>query len=96
MKTQALYSSIAKLEARKSHLLNIYPEADNKSLRESLLREINAIDSRIDLAMQGVTDYAKSHRELIAQLHEMWRASKLARNVNVPLARAEGSIGSNQ
>ena len=43
-------SNIAKLEARKSHLLNIYPEADNRSLREHLLREINSIDSQIMLA----------------------------------------------
>ena len=82
-----LVTQIAAWEARKLHLLNIYPEADNKSLRERLLREINAIDSQIDLARQGVTDYAMQHRELIAQLHEMWRASKHARDVKIPLAR---------
>ena len=81
-------AQVAAWEARKLHLLNIYPEADNKSLREHLLREINTIDSQIDLARQGVTDYAKQHRELMVQLYEMWRASKHARNMKVPLASA--------
>ena len=76
-----------KLEARKAHLLSIFPEAQNKSLRETLVRELNTLDSQIELAQGGVTDYAKQHKELIVQLHEMWRASKRARTIEAPQAR---------
>ncbi|MBV8129384.1 MAG: zinc ribbon domain-containing protein [Planctomycetaceae bacterium] len=83
----SMRSSIVKLEARKAHLLSIFPEAQNKSLRETLVRELNTLDSQIELAQGGVTDYAKQHKELIVQLHEMWRASKRARTIEAPQAR---------
>ena len=78
---------VAAWEARKAHLLSIFPEAQNKGLREALVRELNTLDSQIELAAEGVTDYAKQHRELIVQLHEMWRCSKRARTIEVPQAR---------
>ena len=78
---------VAAWQARKAHLLSIFPEAQNQSLREALVRELNTLDSQIQLAQEGVTDYAKQHRELIVQLHEIWRASKRARTTSVPLAR---------
>lgn len=84
---KTLISQAITWEARKSHLLSIFPEAQNKSLREALVREINALDSQIELARSGTTDYAKQHRELIVQLHEMWRASKHARATEAPQAR---------
>ena len=85
-------TQIADWEAQKLHLLNIFPEAQNKSLRESLVRKINILDSQIVLARNGLTDYAKQHRELIVQLHEMWRASKHARTTEVPQARRKALL----
>jgi hypothetical protein len=74
-------------EARKAHLLSIFPEAQNKSLREALVRELNTLDSQIVLAHEGETDYAKQHRELLVQLHEIYRCSRRARTTAVPQAR---------
>ncbi len=78
---------VAAWQARKAHLLSIFPEAQNQSLREALVRELNTLDSQIVLAQEGVTDYAKQHRELLVQLHEIYRCSRRARTIEVPQAR---------
>ena len=45
-------TQVAAWQARKAHLLSIFPEAQNKSLREALVREINTLDSQIELAAE--------------------------------------------
>lgn len=80
-------AQVATWEARKAHLLNIFPDALNKSLRDSLVVELNSLDCQIDKARSGVTDYASQHRELLTQLHDIWRDSKRAMNVKIPEAR---------
>lgn len=85
-------SSIVRLEARKLHILSIFPEALNKSLRDSLVRELNILDSQIELARRGVTDYTSKHRELIVQLHEIYRQSKTARTTSQPQAKRKALL----
>ena len=79
------------LESRKSHILRIFPEALNKSLRDSLVQELNTIDSQLEMA--GVTDYAKQHRNLLIALHEVYGDIKVARTVTVPQARRNVLMG---
>ena len=80
-------AQVAAWEARKAHLMNIFPDAQNKSLRDSLVKELNILDSQIELARSSRTDYASQHRELIVQLHEIWRDSKRALTIEAPQAR---------
>lgn len=85
-------SSIVKLEARKSHILSIFSEALNRSLCDSLVRELNILDSQIELARTGVTDYAKQHRELIIQLREIYKYTKTARTTSQPQAKRKALL----
>jgi hypothetical protein len=78
---------LEQLQARKKHILAIFPEADNKSLRDSLVRELNQIDSQIESAESGKTDYAAQDRDLLKQLMQVWRDSRRAREIAEPQAR---------
>ena len=81
-------------ESRKSHILRIYPEALNKSLRDSLVQELNTIDSQLETAGRGVTDYTRQHRNLLIALHEIYRDIKVAITTTVPRARRIALMGS--
>ncbi len=86
-------SQRAALESRKSHILRIFPEALNKSLRDSLVLELNHIDSQLEAVGRGVTDYSRQHRNLLRTLHGVYRDIKIARTVTAPSARRAALMG---
>ena len=68
---------MAKMVARKDHLLAIFSDADNQDLRISIVKELNALDSQ--LKHGGKTDYDSQYRSLIKQLHRVYLTSKRAK-----------------
>lgn len=68
---------MAKMVARKAHLLDIFKDADNQDLRHSIVKELNALDSQ--LKHGGKTDYDSQYRALIKQLHKVYQSSKRAK-----------------
>ena len=83
---------MAKLVARKAHLLDIFKDADNQDLRISIVKELNEIDRVLKLG--GKTDYDSQYRSLIKQLHKVYLTSKRARSLVDNTARrlALGSV----
>ena len=80
------------LVARRDQLARLFPESTNRSVRDNIVTQIDAVEAEMRNLGAGGTSFGTRYRALLRDLVSFWSRAKVARSHSVPMTRRGGLL----